>query len=190
MHLQPRLVPALVLALTLPVGESLASSSPAAPAPTPATQVAGPASGDSGRCTLRAADFDKLTPHRWKLAQYRADQRFPFDGSIRIDLCELVGIDAKGLMREGVMVYIGTGANAGPLAKHLHAACSGSLMPEARGKVQPVPGVPGGHQCVTANGRASVYWIESAGRTVHMEPLTEGLAWTEILPRVMAAAAR
>jgi hypothetical protein len=61
-------------------------------------------------------------------------------------------------------------------------------MPEARGTVQPVPGVPGGQRCVTASGGASVYWLESAGRTIQIEPGNDAVAWGEIFPRLLAAA--
>jgi len=73
---------ALVLSLTACKGESPASSSSEAASAMPADQVASPASGDSGKCPLRAADLDKLTPYRWKFAQYQADRGFiPSGGS-------------------------------------------------------------------------------------------------------------
>ena len=156
----------------------------------PTVEQAAAAGGDAARCPLRGADLDALTPHRWKVAQYRADQRLPFDGSIRIDMCELVGIDAKGQMQTGVLVYVATGAQAEAFARHWHAACAGSLVPDARGTVRPVPGVPGGQRCVTANGSASVYWLESPGRTVQIEPLDDDVRWASILPKLVAAAAR
>ena len=146
--------------------------------------------GDSANCPLRAADLDKLTTYRWRVAQYKAEQAFIPNGSIRIDYCELIGKDDKGSMRTGVMVNIARGANAEAFAKHWHAACAVSLMQEARGKVQPLPGVPGGHQCVTANGKPSTYWIESPGRTIQVEPETEDAVWAQILPQVLAAAAK
>jgi hypothetical protein len=179
---------ALVLSLTACKGVSPASSSSSEAAPaTPAVQVA---IGDSGKCPLRAADLDKLTPYRWKLAQYQADRGFIPNGSIRIDLCELVGMDDKGLMRTGVMVNIARGANAEAFAKHWHAVCAESFVPEMRGKVHPVPGVTGGQQCVTPNGSSSYYWIESPGRTIQVEPENDGAAWAEIFPQLLAAAAQ
>jgi hypothetical protein len=182
---------ALVLSLTACKGESPASSSSRAASAMAADQVASPASGDSGRCPLRAADLDKLTPYRWKFAQYQADRRYiPSGGSVRIDFCELIGMDEKGSARAGVMVNIARGANAEAFAKHWHAACAGSLMPEARGKVQPIPGVPGGQQCVTAKGSSSSYWIELSGRTIQIEPLTESAEWEKIFPQLLAAAAQ
>jgi len=183
----------LMLALLLPLiacdGEPASSSSGAASA-TPADQVARPASGDSDKCPLRAADLDKLTPYRWKFAQYESNRTFALYGSIPIDVCQLTGMDDKGQMRAGVMVNIGRGANAEAFAKYWHAVCAGSIMPEARGKVQPVPGVPGGQQCVIANGSSSNYWIESPGRTIHVEPVDEEVAWAKIFPQLLAAASR
>ena len=187
MNSQRCLMFAVVLSLTVCTGESPASSASAAASAAPAAQAASPTSGDSGKCPLRAADLDKLTQYRWKFAQYQADRVFIPSGSIRIDFCELIGSDAKGSMRTGVMVNIARGANAEAFAKHWHAACAASLMPDARGKVQPVPGVPGGQQCVTANGRSSVYWIESPGRTIQVEPLTDDVEWAKIFPQILAA---
>jgi hypothetical protein len=154
---------ALVLSLTAGTGESPASSPSPAALAMPADQVASPASGDSQKCPLRAADLDKLTPHRWQVAQYQVDRVFVANGFVRTDFCELIGKDAKGLMLTGVIVHLASGANAEAFAKHWHAACAGSTEPEARGKVQPVRGAPGGQQFVTANGSSRVYWIESPG---------------------------
>jgi hypothetical protein len=50
--------------------------------------------------------------------------------------------------------------------------------------------VTGGFQCVTANGSSSVYWIESPGRTIQVEPENEAVAWPKIFPQLLAAAAR
>ena len=180
---------ALVLALTACSTESPASFSEAASA-APAAQAASPAGGDSGKCPLRAADLDKLTPYRWKVAQYKADRGFIPNGSIRIDFCELIGMDDKGNMRTGVMVNIARGANAEAFARHWHAACADSIMQEARGKVQPVPGIPGGQQCVTSTGSSSVYWIESPGRTIQVEPEDDDASWGSLLPKLLAAVAR
>lgn len=188
MNSQRCLMLALVLSLTACKGESPASSSFEAASSAPADQAASAASGDSGKCPLRASDLDKLTQYRWKFAQYQTDRTF--FSSARIDFCELIGMDDKGQMRAGVMVNIATGANAEVFAKHWHSACADSIMPEARGKVQPVAGVRGGQQCVTANGGSSVYWIELPGRTIQIEPLTEDVAWAKIFPQLLAAAAK
>ena len=175
----------LVLALAV----SLTVSAPASSFPD--IQVAKPASGDVDKCPVRPADLDNLTSYRWKVAQYQADRGFiPSGSTVRIDYCELIGSDAKGQMRSAVMVNIARGANAEAFAKHWHAACAGSLMPEARGKVQPLAGVTGGQQCVTANGSSSAYWIELPGRTIQIEPLTEDADWAKLLPKLLAAAAR
>lgn len=181
----------LVVSLTACRGESPASSSAAAASGVPAGQVASPAGGDGDKCPLRAEDLDRLTAYRWQLAQYQTDRGFiPSGSSVRIDFCELIGKDEKGSARTGVMVNIARGANAEAFARHWHAACADSLMPEARGKVQPVPGVPGGQQCVTANGSSSSYWIELPGRTIQILPLTDGAEWAKILPQLLAAAAK
>jgi hypothetical protein len=66
-------------------------------------------------------------------------------------------------MRAGVMVNIATGANAEAFAKHWRAVCANSIMPDARGKVQTVPGVPGGQQCVTAKGSSKLLLDRGAG---------------------------
>lgn len=190
MNTQRCLMLALALSLTACTGESPASSSSAAASAMPADQAASPSSGDSDKCPLRAADLDKLTPHRWQFAQYQTDRAFVPNGSVRIDFCELIGMDEKGVMRTGVMVNIARGANAEAFAKHWHAVCAGSLMPEARGKVQPVAGVPGGQQCVTANGSSSFYWIESPERTIQVEPENEDAPWAKIFPQLLAAAAQ
>ena len=183
MNAQRYLGCAFVLSLTIG-GLSVGS----APSAAPADQAT---AGDSAKCPLRAADLDKLTPYRWKFAQYKADQGYiPSGSTVRIDFCELIGSDAKGTAKAGVMVNIATGAHAAAFAKHWHATCAGSLMPEARGKVQPLPGVTGGHQCVTANGTSSSYWVELPGRTIQIEPLTEGAEWAKLLPQLLAAAAR
>jgi hypothetical protein len=180
---------ALVLSLTVPNADLASSSSLAAASMTPADQAARPASSDADKCPLRAADLDKLTPYRWQFGQYKTDRVFVPNGTIRIDYCELIGMD-QGRMRTGVMVNIATGANAEAFAKHWHAACADSIQAEARGKVQPVPGVPGGQQCVTANGGSSHYWIESPGRTIQVEAETTDAALAKIFPQVLAAAAR
>ena len=189
MNSQRCLMLALVLSLTAFRGESFASSSPAAASMTPADQVARPASSDADKCPLRAADLDKLTPYRWQFGQYKTDRVFVPNGSIRIDYCELIGMD-QGRMRTGVMVNVATGAHAEAFAKHWRAACADSIQADARGKVQPVPGVPGGQQCVTASGGSSHYWIESPGRTIQVEAENTDAALTKIVPQLLAAAAR
>jgi hypothetical protein len=185
-----RVMLALVLSLTAGKGESFASSSFEATFAVPADQVSSPANGDTARCPLGPADLDKLTPYRWQVAQYKADRGYIPNATIRIDYCELIGRDDKGTMRTGVMVNIAKGANADAFAKHWRAVCSGSIMPDARGKVQAVPGVAGGYQCVTAKGSSSAYWIESPGRTVQIEPEDVDPAWAKILPQLLAAVAR
>lgn len=188
MTLQRCLMFALVLSLTGCTEESPASSS-AATVARPADQ-AKPAVADSGRCPLQGAELDKLTPYRWKVAQYRADHGFMPAVGVRVDSCELIGSDDNGRMQSGLMVTIASEAHAAAFAKHWHAVCADSLMPEARGTVRPVPGVPGGQQCVTANGSSSYYWIESPGRTIQLEPETEDPSWQKVLPRLMAAVAQ
>lgn len=187
---QHRLMLVLALSLSACTDAAPASSSAEAAAPMPSEQAASQAGGDGGNCPLRGADLDKLTPYRWQVAQYKADRTFIPNGSIRIDFCELIGRDDTGTMRTGVMVNIATGAHAEAFAKHWHDVCADSILRDARGTVQPVPGVPGGQQCVTANGSSSQYWIEAPGRTIQIEPEDEDPAWPRILPQVLAAAAR
>jgi hypothetical protein len=187
-NLQRRLIFALVLFLIACRSESPASSS--AEAAMAAGQAGSAGSGDTGKCPLRAADLDKLTTYRWKVAQYQTGRTFATLGSVRIDFCELIGSDEKGKMRTGVMVNIGRGTDATAFAKHWHDACADSLMPEARGKVQPVPGVTGGQQCVTATGSSSFYWLESTAQTIQIQPLDDDPSWAKILPELLAAVAR
>jgi hypothetical protein len=177
---------AVALSLTVCKGESPASPSPAV-APGMPAQAAGPAGGDSAKCPLRAAALDKLTPHHWQFGQYQADRVFIPSGTIRIDFCELLGKDAKGQIRTGLMVNIAKGANADAFAKYWRAVCAESLMVDARGKVQPVDGVAGGYRCVTANGSSTLYWLESPGRTIQIEPGDDPAAWAAIFPRLLAA---
>jgi hypothetical protein len=180
-----------VLSLAVCMGESSASSSSEAAPAKPADQAAGRGGGDSSKCPLRAADLDKLTPYRWKFAQYRADQSFmPSNGKVRIDYCELIGSDATGKAVTAVMVNIASGVYAEAFARHWNAACADSLNLEMRGKVQPIPGVAGGHQCVTAKGTSSFNWIELPGRTIEIMPLDDEAFWAKIFPQLLAAVAR
>jgi hypothetical protein len=163
--------------------------------PTPARADAAPlaaeqvSAADVAKCPVRAGDLDKLTQYRWQVGQYQANRSYSPAG-IRIDMCELIGRDAGGSMKAGVMVNVARGATAAAFAKHWHDACANSLMPNARGKVQPVPGTRGGQQCVTASGKSSNYWIESATETIQIEPENEDAAWAKILPQLMAAMAK
>ncbi len=180
----------VVLLLSACMGESPASSSAEAAPAMPAGQVGSAASAVGDKCPLRPADLDKLTPYRWQIGQYRADRGFFPDPSIRIDMCELIGRDAKGVMRSGVMVNIARGAHAEAFAKHWHAACADSIQQDMRGKVQPVGDVPGGRQCVTPSGSSSFYWIESPGRTVQVELENDDAALATTLPRLLGAVVR
>jgi len=183
--------PALVIMLSLTASTAEAATSFSFTAPAiPMAQVADNVSGDSSKCPLRPADLDKLTAYRWRVAQYKSERPFIPNASIRIDFCELIGNDEKGTMRTGVMVNIAKDAHAEAFAKHWRAVCAESIQLEARGKVEPVPNVAGGKQCVTAKGNSSFYWIESPGRTIQIEPETEDVTWAKILPQIMAAAAR
>ena len=177
---------AVVFSLTAGVVGSPSSPPSAAAPPTPAEQAS---SVDAAKCPVRADDLDKLTQYRWQVGQYQANRSFSPAG-IRIDMCELIGRDAKGSMRAGVMVNVARGANAAAFAKHWRDACASSIMPDARGKVQPVPGARGGQQCVTASGKSSRYWIESAAETIQIEAEDEDAGWAQILPRLLAATAR
>jgi hypothetical protein len=179
----PRVIFALVLSFTAGKGESLASS-PAATASTAPGQAA------SAKCPLPATALDTLTPYRWEVAQYQADRGFIGGIGIRVDMCELIGKDDKGRMKTGVMVNIAKGVHADAFARHWRAACAESIMPDARGTVQPVPGVPGGQQCLTPKGRSSHYWIEAPGRTIQIEGENDAVEWAEIFPQILAAAAR
>jgi hypothetical protein len=175
----------LVLLLTA-CTETRASSSSGAASATLADRVASQASADTERCPLRAADLDKLTTYRWRVAQYRADRGFFADPSIRLDMCELIGRDEKGEMRAGVTVNIAAGAHAGAFAKHLRAVCADSIQPDVRGTVRSVRDVSGGQQCVTATG-SSLHWIESPGRTVEIELDGEDAAMATVVPQLLAA---
>jgi hypothetical protein len=145
---------------------------------------------DAAKCPLRGADLDKLTTYRWKVAQYKADQVFIPSVTIRVDTCQLIGWDDKGRMKTGLLVNIARGAHADALAKYWRAVCAESLVQEARGTVQPVPGVTGGYRCVTAKGTSTLYWLESAGQTVQMEPADEPETWSALFAPLLAAAAR
>jgi len=152
----------------------------------PAEQVS---ATDVAKCPVRASDLDKVTQYRWQVGQYQANRSYSPAG-IRIDMCELIGRDAGGNMKAGVMVNVARGATAAAFAKHWRDVCANSIMPDARGKVQPVPGTRGGQQCVTPSGKSSNYWIESATETIQLEPENEDAAWAKILPQLIAATAR
>jgi len=177
----------LVIVLSVTAGTSFSSRGASAG---PMVQVANTASSDGSKCPLRPADLDKLTAYRWQVAQYQSERPFVPNATIRIDFCELIGKDEKGSMRSGVMVNIANDAHAEAFAKHWRSACADSIQLEARGKVEPVPNVPGGQQCVTTKGNSSFYWIESPRRTIHIEPESDDAAWAKILPQMLAAAAR
>lgn len=181
------LIMSLVAVAWVSSGAGIPALTSAAEAPMPAEQAAG---GDSDKCPVRAADLDKLTQYRWQVGQYKANLGFIPNGTIRIDMCELIGKDDKGKMQAGVMVNIARGAHAAAFAKHWRDACSGSIMPESRGKVQPMAGVPGGQQCVTASGTSSFYWIESPSQTIQVEGEDDVVPWAQILPKLMAAIPR
>ena len=174
MTIRPRLMLALVLSLTAARGIA-------------AAQVT---SADIARCPLRAADLDQLTAYRWKVAEYKADRGYIPSVTIRVDMCQLIGSDDRGRMTTGLMVNIARGAQADAFAKYWRTVCAESLMPDDRGTVKPVPGVTGGYQCVTPNGRSSNFWLESSGQTVQIEPADDPATWAAIFPKLLAAAAR
>lgn len=179
-----RVALALVLPLTLGVGASAASPASAGPL---VGQASGAASADAGKCPLRAADLDKLTSHRWQFGRYQTDRVYTPTiglGGIRIDICEMVGLDAKGSIVTGVMMNIAGGTQAAPFAKYWRDVCASSIMVDQRGKVQPVPSVTGGFQCVTAKGNSSFYWVESGGRTIQLEALEDTMV--PLLPKLLA----
>jgi hypothetical protein len=140
---------------------------------------------------VRAADLDKLTSYHWKFSDYKTDR--PFIGAttpVRVDSCELIGYDAKGDWKDIVVVSIAKDANAEAFAKHWHAACAGSIVKDMQGRVQPVSGVTGGMQCVTSKGNSSFYWIERAGRSIHLEVSKAddtSVSWPDIFPRLLAS---
>jgi hypothetical protein len=178
-----RSVLALVLSLSLGIGVSAAA---AAPGPS-AGQTPGAAGGDSAKCPVQAADLDKITSYRWKFGRYQTDRVYTptMTLGIRIDICEMVGMDAKSRMVTGVTMNIAGGAQAAPFAKYWRDVCANSLMADQRGKVQPLPGVTGGFQCVTPKGGSSNYWVESGGRTIQMEAGTDDLV--PLVPKLLAA---
>ena len=182
---QHRLLMAFVVALTASTAATLASSSREI-APAMPYQTAG---GDSARCPVRTADLDKLTQFRWELGQYRANRVF-IPTTMRVDVCELIGKDNSGARRTGMIVNSARGATAQAFAKHWRDACAGSLMPDARGTVQPIRGVTGGFQCVTASGKSSAYWVESAAQTFQLEAEDDAASWAQVIPQLLAAAVR
>jgi len=186
-----RLLLALVL---LPI--AAAASHPTAFATTPAEQAGGSGGDNSGKCPLRAADLDKLTPYRWQFSRYQGEHVYTPTigiGGIRIESCQLVGKDAKGAMRAVVVVNFARGANVAAFAKYWRTVCAESLMPDARGKVQPVPEVTGVSRCVTASGRSSNTWLEAPAHTIQLETMDstgENIVEVEkVLPQLLAAAA-
>ena len=156
----------------------------------PTDQVRGAASAaDAGKCPIRAADLDKVTPYRWEFSKY--DANVVFIGSmVRVDLCQLLARDQKRAIVDTLIMNVAKDAQAAAFAKHWHDVCAGSLLPEKRGKVQPVPGLTGGQQCVTAKGTTSYYWIESPGRTVQLELLNEDAESLKLVPKILAAVTR
>jgi hypothetical protein len=184
----------LLVLILLPI--AVAGSQPAAFAATSAEQAGGSGGDDSGKCPLRAADLDKLTPYRWQFARYQGEHVYTPTigiGGIRIESCQLVGKDAKGAMRAVVVVNFARGANVAAFAKYWRTVCAESLMPDARGKVQPVPEVTGVSRCVTASGRSSNTWLEAPAHTIQLETMDsagENVVEVEkVLPQLLAAAA-
>ena len=183
----------LLLVVLLPIAAT--GSHPTAFA-TSAEQAGGSGGDSSGKCPLRAADLDKLTPYRWQFARYQGEHVYTPTigiGGIRIESCQLVGKDAKGAMRAEVVVNVARGANVAAFAKYWRSVCADSLMPDARGKVQPVPGVTGVYRCVTASGRSSNSWLEGPAHTIQLETIdSQGdnvLEVEKVLPQLLAAAA-
>ena len=182
----PRCV-SLLFALLL-AAISLAST-PAAASGMPADQVRGTAA-DADKCPLRASDLDKVTPYRWQFAKYSANVVHIPSVTVRVDLCQLLARDQKGALVNEVMMNVAKGAQAEAFAKHWHDVCAGSLVPAQRGKVQPLPGVQGGQQCVTAKGTSSNYWIEAPGRTVQLELVNDDAEALKLYPKILAAVIR
>ena len=182
MTVQPRPMLALALALitstVLRVSPSIAEESPQ-PAPQASTALA-------SQCPVRAPELDRLTKLRWTVGQYQSNRVFIPSPTIRVDMCELIGRDAGGAIKESVMVYVARGATAATFGKYWREVCAQSLMPEQRGTVQPVPGVPGGLQCTTASGTASNYWVESATQAVQIELGLEDAAVMQARPQILA----
>ena len=185
----------LLLALVLwPIAAT--GSHPTAFAAMSAEQAGGSGGDNSGKCPLRAADLDKLTPFRWQFARYDAEHVYMPTagiGGIRIESCQLLGKDAKGAIRAVVVVNFARGANVAAFAKYWRTVCAESLMPDARGKVQPVSGVTGVYRCVTASGRPSNSWLEAPATTIQLEAMDgQGENVVEVdkvLPQLLAAAA-
>ena len=185
----------LLLALVLwPIAAT--GSHPTAFAAMSAEQAGGSGGDDSGKCPVRAADLDKLTPYRWQFTRYQGEHVYTPTigiGGIRIESCQLVGKDAKGAIRAVVVVDFARGANVAVFAKYWRTVCADSLMPDARGKVQPVSGVTGVYRCVTASGRPSNSWLEAPATTIQLEAMDgQGENVVEVdkvLPQLLAAAA-
>ena len=181
MTVQRRLMLAVALSLTtaaaLRVSSSIAEASPPAPQASAA---------NAGQCPVRATELDRLTKLRWTVGQYQSNRVFTPSPTIRVDMCELIGRDASGAVKEGVMVYVARGATAATFGKYWRDVCAQSLMPEQRGTVQPLPGVAGGFQCKTASGTASNYWVESATQAVQIELALEDAAVMQARPQILA----
>jgi hypothetical protein len=169
---------------------------PTALAATSLDQAGGSGGDNSGKCPLRAAELDKLTPYRWQFSRYQGEHVYTPTigiGGIRIESCQLLGKDAKGAIRAVVVVNYARGANVAAFAKYWRAVCADSLMPDARGKVQPVSGVTGVYRCVTASGRASNSWLEAPALTIQLETMDSAgedvVEVEKVLPQLLAAAA-
>ena len=182
MTVQRRLILAVALSLTTAVALRVSSSiAEASPPPAPQAGAAG-----AGQCPVRAPELDRLTKFRWSVAQYQSNRVFTPSPTIRVDMCELLGRDASGAIKESVMVYVARGATAATFGKYWRDVCAQSLMAEQRGTVQPLPGVAGGFQCKTASGMASNYWVESATQTVQIELGLEDAAVMQARPQILA----
>lgn len=186
-----RLLLALIL---LPIAAT--GSQPTAFAATSAEQAGGSGGDDSGKCPLRTADLDKLTPFRWQFSRYEKEHVYIPTigiGGIRIESCQLLARDAKAAIRAVVVVNFARGANVAAFAKYWRTVCAESLMPEARGKVQPVPGVTGVSRCVTASGRSTNTWLETPAQTIQLEAMdSQGddvVEVDKVVPQLLAAAA-
>lgn len=184
-----RLVVGLLLssstaALSLIVVPERAVASPVGAGQAPAAASA------TGQCLVTAAALDKVTPFRWTLGRYQTNRAFIPSPVVRIDVCELIGNDAGGAMKTAVTVNVARGAQAQAFAKYWRDVCGNSIMPDARGTVQPISGVAGGFQCVAKNPASSTYWLESPAQTVQVEPQNDAAPWAQVMPKLLATIAR